>query len=840
MSASTLICRLTAAALAAATWSSAEGATRVTLARDGNALVNVVVAEQASERVRQAASDLATYLGRISGATFDVQVGDGTVGVAVGVATDFAALGLAEELAVSDVPSRERYVLKSHRAGLHAIGATELATEHAVWDLLYRLGYRQFFPGKTWEVVPEIAELGIALDVDEQPDYYSRRIWYGYGVWDYNRAPYAEWCARNRALGGFQLRTGHAYGGLIRRNRTAFIAQPEFYGLIKGERKSSKVCIGNPGLRKLIADYAIRCFEKDPSMDSVSMDPSDGGGWCECEDCAALGSVSDRALTLANQVAGAINERFQDKYVGMYAYGFHSPPPNIRVHPNVIISVATGFIKGGYTIDELISGWAKQGARLGIREYYDVNTWSRDLPGKPRGSNLEYLTRTIPDFYAKGARFMSAESGDCWGPCGLGYYVAARMLWDIDEAKQVDALVDDFLTRAFGPAKDPMKEFYSLIDGASNPRLSDHLLGKMYRLLSQAKELARSPAIRARIDDLTLYTRYVELYRAYSNARGDDRARQEALETLIRHAYRMRRTMMVHTKALYRDLVNRDKKVSVPAEAAWQIPESKNPWKSSEPFAEEELQGYVSRGMERYKTADFDAVQFSTELVPASPLELPEVKIGSVGGFGRGKQAFYTWVHELPKVFELKVTGGLIKHYRDRGNAKVDLWQIDGEREVPVAHGETAPDGVERTITLNAKALGLHKLTVSDGSDATKVVWEPGTPMTVKSGPERAARLSTRWYLYFYVPKGTRILGFYGSGAGALLDAEGQTVLKFDSLPSNYYSVPVPEGQDGRLWKFHHVSGRMCLMTVPPYLARSRDELLLPKEVVERDASGGD
>ncbi len=29
---------------------------------------------------------------------------------------------------------------------------------------------------------------------------------------------------------------------------------------------------------------------------------------------------------------------------------------------------------------------------------------------------------------------MSAESSDNWGPNGLGYYPAARMLWDVDEA----------------------------------------------------------------------------------------------------------------------------------------------------------------------------------------------------------------------------------------------------------------------------------------------------------------------------------------------------------------------------------------------------------------------
>jgi hypothetical protein len=48
--------------------------------------------------------------------------------------------------------------------------------------------------------------------------------------------------------------------------------------------------------------------------------------------------------------------------------------------------------------------------------------------------------------------------------------------------------------------------------------------------------------------------------------------------------------------------------------------------------------------------------------------------------------------------------------------------------------------------------------------------------------------------------------------------------------------VPVKPGEDGRLWKFHQCAGQRLLMTVPPYLARSGKELLLPAEVVEKDA----
>ena len=107
--------------------------------------------------------------------------------------------------------------------------------------------------------------------------------------------------------------------------------------------------------------------------------------------------------------------------------------------------------------------------------------------------------------------------------------------------------------------------------------------------------------------------------------------------------------------------------------------------------------------------------------------------------------------------------------------------------------------------------------------------------MTVLSSHDCPASLSGRYRLYFYVPKSTKVVGMYASGQGDLRDGDGNVQFTFDGKEANYYSVPVPEGQDRRLWKLHHSSGQRRLMNVPPYLARSGEELLLPREVVEGD-----
>ncbi len=119
-------------------------------------------------------------------------------------------------------------------------------------------------------------------------------------------------------------------------------------------------------------------LEKNPQVEMIPLDPSDGGGWGHSAEEEALGPISSRVVLLANEVAQAINEKVAAdhgrKYVGIYAYNEHAMPPTIPVHSNVVVLVATAFNKSGLTLDQLIDGWQKQGAMIGIRDYYNVIT----------------------------------------------------------------------------------------------------------------------------------------------------------------------------------------------------------------------------------------------------------------------------------------------------------------------------------------------------------------------------------------------------------------------------------------------------------------------------------
>ena len=183
----------------------AAAAESVRLASEGRALLPIVIGEKASPSTKASAAELAGFLTKICGATFVVEPGDGSRGIVLGTAPDFAKLPFSPAFGAGPF-EREDYVLRSAKDGVWLVGASELGAEHASWDFLHRLGHRQFFPGETWEVVPETRDLAIDVDAKESPSFHARRIWYNWGMWGYNNEPYRQWCARNRAVQGFQLR----------------------------------------------------------------------------------------------------------------------------------------------------------------------------------------------------------------------------------------------------------------------------------------------------------------------------------------------------------------------------------------------------------------------------------------------------------------------------------------------------------------------------------------------------------------------------------------------------------------------------------------------------------
>jgi hypothetical protein len=841
------------------------------LALDGVARWPIVVGVDASARVRDAAELFADLLSRISGAAFEVVEGDGLAGLAVGVPADFPQLDLGVAFTPESLDGREDYLLRSHCDGVWLVGATPLAAQHAVWDALGRLGYRFYFPAPNWELVPRVAEPVLAVDVLERPSYRVRAVgstprlhampWFD--------EPLARWRACNRVESDFQLSSGHAYQFIRRRQAAEFAAHPEYLALVDGERTGDKFCISNAGLRALVVSDAIAQAAAAPGRDSVSLEPSDGGGWCECPACAELGSPSDRAVLLANEAAAGLEAAGHDAtYVGMYAYNWHSPPPSIDVHPKVIVSLESTHIRGGVTFEEMLAGWGSRARQLGIRESYGRTSSSASgfLPGGSRASDLAYLRKTIPEAHAAGARFLIGGGNAQWGVNGLGYYLASRLLWDIHEADRVEELVAEFLRDAFGPAAEPMREYFSAIDrGTTSPFVPGlalpipHRMALMYRSLAAARACETSDSIRARIDDLVLYTRFVDLAQTADRSQGD-------CDALVAHLWRMRSrnvTDTVNTLQYFdRFVIRPAKAIAWPPGGSWRRPADGQRHAEDVPFGDDEIMAMLADGTRRFPVPDIkvETVDFGPGLMPGRfPSDAP-----------RGKPAFRdTLGHRGPLTLELwsADTALPVLHlsaghcWPGRGPLRWSLYDesahlvesgsiasaVDPPRS-PVTAGDSwrgAP--ATQSLRLIAPRPGCYRLEIRNTDQGFFWDYEPrpGTGLAQRADPQFPLSGHNLSRHYFYVPKGLRevhVSGQLRSEKDAWLMPDGRP-LPADRVvvEHGFTRLAVPSGLDGDVWSFVAPGNRAELrfLNVPGYLAFHPSELLVPRSLAHEMADRG-
>src|SRR4051812_43270282 len=152
------------------------GAMAVRIAAEGEALVSIVLAPHAAARTERLADDLADGLERITGAKFVIRRGEKPEGITLGTDRDWPGVVPPPPAGLSSLLTREDYVLRTGPEELVIVGREAVGLQDAVWDFFHRVGFRQFFPGPTWEIWPREPNLSVALDASESPDFHQRHF----------------------------------------------------------------------------------------------------------------------------------------------------------------------------------------------------------------------------------------------------------------------------------------------------------------------------------------------------------------------------------------------------------------------------------------------------------------------------------------------------------------------------------------------------------------------------------------------------------------------------------------------------------------------------------------
>ncbi|MCQ2392559.1 MAG: DUF4838 domain-containing protein, partial [Kiritimatiellae bacterium] len=256
-----------------------------------------------------------------------------------------------------------------------------------------------------------------------------------------------------------------------------FAAHPEWYSLVKGERKPIQLCMTNPEMFKAYVASIKAILAAHPEADFIQVSQNDGRAHCECAVCRRAEEeegLSGLYLGFANAVAAEVEKEFPHVTIDTFAYRFTRPPPKrIRPRHNVTVRlcdiecafnapIATSPLNTDFVRD--LEGWRKIAAgRLYIWDY--VTDFSACMVPHP---NLHVLADNIRLFAQTGAVGVF-EQGDA--TCRTGFmaplmgWTIAHLLWN--PARDAQQLMDEFLVGYYGPAAAPhLRQALSIVEAA--------------------------------------------------------------------------------------------------------------------------------------------------------------------------------------------------------------------------------------------------------------------------------------------------------------------------------------------------------------------------------------
>lgn len=501
------------------------------------------------------AAELQRYIEAISGATLPIrqvspiQLSEGVEGPSVLLVCGADAIGAAafaqRGMPVGDLRP-DGFVQTSDGASELAIIALDLAgLRYGVYDLLEQLGVRWYMPGEMGEEIPDLATVSLPQFTSLQnPDFVLRDMWLAYGQRPgTENEDYSLWRMRNK-MGGVKAKMGHALGSIISMDEFGE-THPEYFPLINGERTVTsghgwQPCTSNPEVTLIAAAKARAAFDEDPDLWSFSLSPNDGwAGWCECEECVALDppefqqdprhGKARRMLVFANAVAELLEETHPDRHLALYAYApTVEPPTDLKAHPQVAIAVAHyGSVSdklrritdpnsprnAGYI--PLVEGWAEVTDQIFAREYYTGLVSETD--GLARVATAWALAEDIPWYHEHNVIGINSEALGMWGNVGLNFYLAAKLMWDVET--DVPAVLDDYFAGMYGPAAAPMRQYFETLRDIARERylkgtlFTDEDFPPLREMLDSALTLADTDKQRGRVQLSLDHFEYVLLLR---------------------------------------------------------------------------------------------------------------------------------------------------------------------------------------------------------------------------------------------------------------------------------------------------------------------------------------
>ncbi len=711
---------------------------------------------------------------------------------------------------------KEAFYIKVDRNSIQIVAENYTALEHGIFYYLHHLGFRYYFANPNWHYFPELNTIFRPIEGVFGPDYLNRRIRYNYGTGSTKAsADFNFWQKANllgESIPGF---TGHAYGQIIKRNRKTFHEHPEYFAqtVKKGEiPKDPKFDISNSDLVELVVEDALKLaktyYEKYGPKFIISMDPSDGGGYCNKPSCGPWKSVSDQVYYLANEVAKKLALHYPKAHVGLYAYNLHAAPPSFNLHENIVIYIATSFNKSKFNYTELIQEWMNKVKYIGIRDYYGVINWDWDLPGKGKGTQPNQIHKSLKKYYNnQNVRFYYIETLNGWITKGLGHYIAARTLWDIsiNPAKEIE----EFYSSMFPASQKIMEPLLKQLMHYSRDIPLDKDLDEWIKNIRTAHTEAVTASEKYRIEDVMQYLYALILY--VKKDRDDVKSYKELFQFLHQindnsnyASYAMRRMMFGTFKEIMPETIIKTRGSAM---------------------------NYNSSTSINYIKA-LDSVQKSLKPLHWTPynfdlknLEFEEIKILTSRSRG-GKPIVFRENHmfliNVNHKSRIGVQEGIVNYKNLKGGILHLFAYEDKEFKNSLYNFQLTPDTITN-IKFSDIDPGKYWMKIQDNREGFKLISKVNCRISIYQDKDYPLNTFYRNSFYFNVPEEVNNFLLRKVGSATLISPAGR-IINFQEYGRTDELIKKEENETG-YWRVENQKGSFFIEGIPPFFATKKDDL---------------
>lgn len=314
------------------------------------------------------------------------------------------------------------------------------------------MGVKFVLPGKNGTSVPKMSRIAVpSRTLLRQPN-----IEFNIGVHPAN--PYS--IANNLYNAPyFNSHGGHSYYDAVPASKYG-AAHPEYFAMNGGKRNPAAhhLCISNPDVQELI--YQELVTELDRGFEMTELGQTDGFVPCSCDKCKALYGVSDpgeKLWILHRSFAERLKKERPGKRIVILAYGpTRNPPKTFSSFPdNVMIELCA------YSPEE-IAAWKKLDVPGGFMAYI-YNWGDYQIQGLTAKFGPQSCEKQIMLFSANQVKgIYRCGFGELFGMEGPLYYAWGRG-FDRPGKDTIRPLLDEFYAAAYGPARAPMKKFFTTL-----------------------------------------------------------------------------------------------------------------------------------------------------------------------------------------------------------------------------------------------------------------------------------------------------------------------------------------------------------------------------------------